>query len=118
MASPPPTKNLFPGLGLPVYHQPGPDSTTGGFLFPLAIDRSWVSMGVTLRELRMLAFMDQITDKPEWEAKVFDETIVSRWRAEADARPTEADGDVFMSKAMFDYVGPASWSGRYWACPC
>ncbi|KAK1833711.1 hypothetical protein QBC39DRAFT_254200 [Podospora conica] len=96
-------KNQFPGLGLPVHHQPKPDSATAGFLFPLAIDRSWVSMGVTLREMRMLSFMGQITDKPDWDTKVFDETIVSRWRAEADARPAEPDGDVYMSKAMFDY---------------
>jgi len=118
MASPSPTKNQFPGLGLPVHDQPKADSATGGFLFPLAIDRSWLSMGVTLRELRMLAFMDQITDKPDWETKVFDdETIVSRWRAEADARPAEPDGDVYMSKAMFDYVGPASAIDRE-TCSC
>lgn len=114
----PPTKNQFPGLGLPVHHQPGPDSATGGFLFPLAIDRSWLSMGLTVRELRMLAFMDQITDKPDWETKVFDEAIVSRWRAEADACPAESDGDVYMSKAMFDYVSRVASRRATETCPC
>lgn len=30
----------------------------------------------------MIAFMDQITDKPDWEHKIFDETIVGKWKAE------------------------------------
>jgi hypothetical protein len=30
----------------------------------------------------MLAVMNQLTDKPEWRRKVFDETIVKRWKNE------------------------------------
>ncbi|KAK1752853.1 hypothetical protein QBC47DRAFT_348022 [Echria macrotheca] len=88
-------KNEFPGLGLPVEH----DKTA---LLPLAIDGGWLSWGITLREMRMLDFINQITDKPGWEHKVFDEAIVSRWRAEADARPL-VDGDPYLSKPMFDF---------------
>ncbi|KAF8060985.1 hypothetical protein FPV67DRAFT_317375 [Lyophyllum atratum] len=31
----------------------------------------------------MLQLMNQLTDKPDWQKKVFDETIVSKWKAEA-----------------------------------
>lgn len=35
------------------------------------------------REIAMLALMDGVTDKPRWHEKVFDETIVEKWRTEA-----------------------------------
>ena len=94
------TTKQFPGLGLPIDHE-----GKGLTIFPLAIgDQPWTSNGVTLREQRMLDFISQITDKPDWEVKVFDEDIVSRWRAEADSRPEELDGDVHLSREMFDFV--------------
>lgn len=92
------TKKQFPGFGLCIDHEE--DNP-----FPLAIgDDPWGSKGVTLREKRMLDFVNKITDKPDWEVKVFDETIVSRWRAEADVRPPDLDGDVYLSQQMFDFV--------------
>ena len=97
------TKKEFPGLGLPVEHDGGPLPTT----FPLVIGESlWASNGVCLREQRMLDFVNHITDKPDWEVKVFDEDIVSRWRAEADGRSRSGGlgGDVYLSKQMFDFV--------------
>ncbi len=94
------TTKQFPGLGLPIDHE-----GKGLTVFRLAIgDRPWTSKGVTLREQRMLDFISQITDKPDWEVKVFDEHIVSRWRAEAGARPEELEGDVQLSSQMFDFV--------------
>jgi hypothetical protein len=90
----------FPGLGLPIEFE----KTA---LVPLAVDGSWLSWGIALREMRMLDFIGQITDKPGWEHKVFDEEIVSRWRAETDARPL-VDGDVYLSKPMFDFVSHIS----------
>ncbi|KAK4221203.1 hypothetical protein QBC38DRAFT_139315 [Podospora fimiseda] len=95
MASAPQTSKKFPGFGLPVEH-------FAGRCFPHAVAKSWGSSGVTTRELRMLGFINQITDKPNWEDKVFDDEIVSRWRAEADAHET-VDGDIYMSKEMFDF---------------
>jgi hypothetical protein len=101
-----PTKKQFPGFGLPVEYDGGLLFTT----FPLAVGRSrWDSNGVCLREQRMLEFVNQITDKPDWEVKVFDEDIVSRWRAEADVpvvRSTSGglDTDVYLSPQMFDFV--------------
>ncbi|CAK7225274.1 hypothetical protein SBRCBS47491_005831 [Sporothrix bragantina] len=73
--------------------------------FPHALEeegRGKLSMGVTLRERRMLDFMGSITDKPEWERKVHDEDIVAKWRAEAKAMPNVENNDVYMSDKMFD----------------
>lgn len=87
-----------PGFGRPVdAARPSPD-------FENPFDDVWVSMGITLREKRMMAFVDAITDKPEWELKVFDEAIVAKWRAEADVRPENLGGDVMLSEQMFDFV--------------
>jgi len=51
----------------------------------------------------MLAFINKISDKPEWERKVFDEEIVSKWRAEGVVRSEEL-GDLVLSEKMFDFV--------------
>ncbi|KAF9519029.1 hypothetical protein BS47DRAFT_1388453 [Hydnum rufescens UP504] len=52
---------------------------------------------ITLRELRMLQFMNQITDKPDWVVKVFDHDVASKWRNEALSSPE------YMSEKMVDY---------------
>jgi len=41
----------------------------------------------TVREIAMLGLMDAITEKPRWQEKIFDETIVEKWRTEATAMP-------------------------------
>lgn len=38
-------------------------------------------------EITMLAVMNNITDKPNWHRKIFDETILDKWRTEATAMP-------------------------------
>ena len=47
----------------------------------------------------MLGMMNEITDKPEWDRKVNDETIVERWKKEALGKEA-----VDFSDLMFDYV--------------
>lgn len=42
---------------------------------------------VTVREITMLAFMDLIIDKPDWDKKVFDESIIEKWQAESKTQP-------------------------------
>lgn len=37
----------------------------------------------------MMSIMDHLTDKEDWHKKVFNEEIVSKWRAEALAIPDE-----------------------------
>ncbi|KAJ5578198.1 uncharacterized protein N7459_007162 [Penicillium hispanicum] len=51
------------------------------------------------REILMMRVMNTITDKPEWEKKVFDEEIVSKWRTEIsqsgmDVSPTMMDNII------------------------
>ncbi|KAJ3563041.1 hypothetical protein NP233_g9195 [Leucocoprinus birnbaumii] len=59
-------------------------------MFPCALDPDFSEEEsesrmpiLTLREIRMLQFMNQVTDKDEWEAKVFDEEITHKWKMEA-----------------------------------
>ena len=52
----------------------------------------------------MLDFINKITDKPEWERKVFDEAIVAKWRGEACVWNADLN-DHYLSSTMFDNVG-------------
>lgn len=88
----------LPGFGKPVNDDFYPT-------FPSALFGGGLSLGITVREQRMMAFVSDVTDKPEWERKVFDEEIVSKWREEASARPEGLGGDVVLSEEMFDFVG-------------
>ena len=98
-----PDQTKLPGFGLPIDYLPKwskGDTTTR---FPHAIADYVATEGVTVRERRMLAFIDNITDKPEWEHKVFDEGIVAKWREEGNVFDEESQ-DVLLSAPMFDYV--------------
>ncbi|KAI0466334.1 hypothetical protein F4859DRAFT_507430 [Xylaria cf. heliscus] len=90
----------LPGFGMPLTQLP----ELGGKYFMHALWEGWrfESVGLKLREVRMMEFMNQVTDKPEWERKVFDEEIVNRWRAEAMGQEADLDGDVYMTDKMFD----------------
>ncbi|EKD05591.1 hypothetical protein A1Q2_00081 [Trichosporon asahii var. asahii CBS 8904] len=72
--------------------------------FPSAIEEeSWRAGTVTTRERAMWAFMEAISDKPEWTRKVFDDTIVGKWYRELRERmgsePTEGE---FWNKAEWE----------------
>ncbi|KAM3498035.1 hypothetical protein MY10362_008627 [Beauveria mimosiformis] len=56
-----------------------------GHHFPIMTGNAgdWLSPTLSIRELCMLKFMDEITDKPDWWAKVHDAEIAGRWKAEA-----------------------------------
>lgn len=81
----------LPGFGLPVNYRPDEH-------FPNAV-LNWSGTILTVRELNMMAIMDKITDKPNWDQKVFDDTIVQKWRQEALA--TEG---MDVSEKMLDWV--------------
>ena len=51
------------------------------------------------------SFISTISDKPEWDRKVFDDAIVAKWREEAMNMPRVDDDDVYMSERMFENVG-------------
>ena len=119
---------LLPGFGLPLEQKTG---------IPNAMD-SWNTRPITVRERSMIALMATIKDKPDWTRKVFDETIVSKWRAEAlqfgkdnvvQSQPNEGGGEEedatdqrngesiefdgsnrqkTVSERMFDYVSAIS----------
>jgi len=46
----------------------------------------------------MLELINQITDKPDWQRKVFDREILKKWKAEALKDP------VVLSRKMFRAV--------------
>ena len=51
----------------------------------------------------MMELMNRITDKEDWDKKVFDDAISSKWKSEALAIP-----DTDVSEKMVDYVGSRS----------
>lgn len=94
--APPEFRIARPGFGLPINHEPP-------HAFPHAIGDYVVSVGITLRERRMLDFITQISDKPDWDRKVLDQEIVAKWKSEA-CRFDEGCQDDFLSEPMFEYV--------------
>lgn len=67
------------------------------FYYQQGLDDEWAGERLTVRELKMLALMDSVTDKPNWDQKVFDEKIVAKWRTEATA------ADPLMSDKTWDW---------------
>lgn len=116
----------YPGVNLPLRHldqreRHGVDyyrlgSFTGA--------RNSQSELLQVREVAMMILQDRLTDKPNWHEKVFDETIVAKWRNEA---LTQSEDDIhreivagkniskpmrtrIITEAAFDYVG---WLSRF-----
>lgn len=81
----------LPGFGLPVNYTPNE------FFPSAALD--WSGTVLTVRELNMMTIMDRITDKNDWDQKVFDDTIVRKWRQEA----LDTEG-MDVSEKMLDWV--------------
>ncbi|KAI4089837.1 MAG: hypothetical protein L6R37_007986, partial [Teloschistes peruensis] len=55
-----------------------------GVISPISA-RSPLAPALPLREYTIMQLVNAITDKPGWQRKVHDDTIVARWRAEAAA---------------------------------
>ncbi|KAF8647080.1 hypothetical protein AX16_006914 [Volvariella volvacea WC 439] len=93
-----PTRSQLPGFGLPVNHAPE------GFTFPNSTDLAQTGRSdsalppLMLREIAMLQIMNLITDKPEWDKKVFNDEIVSKWKEEA-----LADSAQSITPAMMEW---------------
>lgn len=92
-------------------------------IYPIGLPdaRAADSYILPIREVAMMMLMDTLTDKPNWHAKVFDETIVAKWRHEAMTQPQhglflrimEGKWDLnkhpfpqcrILSEAAFDFV--------------
>jgi hypothetical protein len=88
----------LPGLNVPIQYLPTPR-------FQHAIADMVNTEPITVREIRMLDFVNQITEKPNWESKVFEQTIVAKWKEEASQTIKIGDfDDVVLSEEMFDLV--------------
>ncbi|KAM3469603.1 hypothetical protein MY5147_006932 [Beauveria neobassiana] len=72
------THGSLRGFDMPLGHFPAHH-------FPIMTGNvgDWLSPTLSIRELCMLKFMDEITDKPDWWTKVHDADIAGRWKAEA-----------------------------------
>ncbi|KAI7486766.1 hypothetical protein KC357_g2680 [Hortaea werneckii] len=73
---------------------------------PTANPLRWHGMPATLLERDMIAVLDKLTDKPDWERKVYDDGILAKWREECkkagESMRKAGQGEGF-SDAMFDY---------------
>ncbi|RXW20311.1 hypothetical protein EST38_g5535 [Candolleomyces aberdarensis] len=57
---------------------------------------------ITLRERTMLRFMNKVTDKADWTTKVFDESIIAKWKQECVNLP-DSTPSTQISEPMFSY---------------
>ncbi|KAF4439810.1 hypothetical protein F53441_12480 [Fusarium austroafricanum] len=87
----------LPGFGLPIncYDEAFPVIHGGD-------EGDWKAATLTVREVCMLKFMDDITDKPEWWLKVNDDEIAAKWEKEAIEMPWDSyitNGDFSQTMA-------------------
>lgn len=66
---------------------------------PNGVDGTWEAELITAREMQMMGLMNALTDKPDWSRKIYDDNVLSNWRAEAKAMPNSLIEDE-----QFDYV--------------
>lgn len=118
--------HVYPGVNLPLRDMPKRSfNRKDEYLFyPIGFPeyKRSQSQVMPVKEVAMMILMDTLTDKPDWHKKVFDETIVKKWRNEA--RQQSEDGlyarimqdklekgprkprDRIITDTAFDYV---SW---------
>jgi len=88
-AKPPPRTDKYPGFGLPLRHRN--DHGSDDF-YPIGAHGSnyaATSEPISVREVAMMDIMEKLTDKPDWQKKVFNEQIITKWGNEALAIPDE-----------------------------
>ncbi|KAJ2933515.1 hypothetical protein H1R20_g3586, partial [Candolleomyces eurysporus] len=80
------------------------DAEYRGELFPNALvqvgSEGAVLQPITLRELMMLRFMNRVTDEGGWTTKVFDKTVIPKWKEKTVDLP---DSGIAISEQMFTY---------------
>ncbi|KAJ2927367.1 hypothetical protein H1R20_g9729, partial [Candolleomyces eurysporus] len=96
-----------PGHGNRLNWAPYPrDAEYRGEPFPNALVQSGYEcelfQPITLRERTMLHFINKVTDKPDWTTKVFDETIIAKWKQESVNLP-DSSPSTQISEPMFTY---------------
>jgi hypothetical protein len=86
VGNPTPPKYEYPGLGLPLRHYDDREYP----YYPIGAHNNChgsESQLIAVRELAMMDIMEKLTDKEDWNKKVFDDGIVAKWREEALAVP-------------------------------
>jgi len=69
-----------------------------------------------VREVAMMIIMDRLMDKKDWERKVFDEEIITKWRKEAldypdDLLRLQATGDKRIEEGQID-IGHVGYNAQ------
>lgn len=84
----------YPGVNLPIGPE-YPDRDEREQIYPIGLpdSRAADSDILPVREVAMMMLMDNLTDKPNWHEKVFDEAIVAKWRHEA---MTQSENGLFV----------------------
>lgn len=94
-----------PGFGLPLKEI---SDGWNGIRFPTLLQEEWSAATLTIREVFMLWVVEQVTNKPSWNTKVFDDEILAKWKSELDQAPwEEATGFAAggpCSEEMWDHV--------------
>jgi hypothetical protein len=93
--------DLYPGLGLDLRHH----EQEGDEIYPLGIHYNcWGSASEMLlvREVAMMIVMNQLTEKPDWHIKVFNDTISEKWIDEALAIPVESLYDDIVDTKRYE----------------
>ncbi|KAG6909616.1 hypothetical protein DXG01_016398 [Tephrocybe rancida] len=79
----------LPGFDLPLNHNE--PTKPGNVLFKNPLNKNDFGNGMlrltTLREFAMLNIMNKVTDKPDWQTKVFDDVIAQKWKDEMQSSP-------------------------------
>ncbi|KAL2849752.1 hypothetical protein BJX68DRAFT_275968 [Aspergillus pseudodeflectus] len=88
----------LPGWNLPLTHKPVRDVRFANALDTNDIEVGWCGYTFTLRELLMMQIMESVTDKPDWEKKVYIEEITNKWREEI----AQSGKDV--TDSMIEYI--------------
>ncbi|KAK5685098.1 hypothetical protein LTS10_003173 [Elasticomyces elasticus] len=72
---------------------------------PNAVE-DWWGTPITVRERKMIAFISAITDKPDWQEKIFASGVTEKWQrelAEQEHRSASPEFDSCFSGKMFVY---------------
>ncbi|KAH6979175.1 hypothetical protein EDB82DRAFT_247320 [Fusarium venenatum] len=97
------TPTLYPGLGLDLrYHDQDRND-----IYPIGIHYNCYgadSEMLLVREVAMMIVMNQLTEKPDWHLKVFNETIAEKWIEEALALPVEPLYDDIVPPKKYNYT--------------
>lgn len=77
----PEPSHVYPGINVGLKHSAW--RSNGNWVPAYEVCGGEIERLLPVREVFMMTLMDRLTDKPDWNKKVFDEDIVSKWRKEA-----------------------------------